>query len=196
MNRSPDTRNRILTEAEALTRSRGFSGFSYADLSERIGIQKASIHHHFASKEDLGLALISSYRERLLSQMKALLESTPSAQGRLLQYGAVYTEGVKQGLTCLCGMLASEAGILPAPMKAGIKGFFEEHQRWLEQVLVGGKRSGEIRPEIDPAEKATELLSGLQGAMFLARLTEDPGVIERVFSGALRVLWVCHEDKR
>ncbi|HIE19064.1 TPA: TetR/AcrR family transcriptional regulator, partial [Candidatus Bathyarchaeota archaeon] len=35
----------------------GYGGFSYSDLSKALGITKASIHHHFPSKEELGLAV-------------------------------------------------------------------------------------------------------------------------------------------
>jgi AcrR family transcriptional regulator len=58
---TPDTRERLLRETETLLRTCGYAACSYADLSERVGIRKASIHHHFRTKEDLGAALIDSY---------------------------------------------------------------------------------------------------------------------------------------
>jgi TetR/AcrR family transcriptional repressor of nem operon len=180
-----DTKNRILSEAEALTRARGFSGFSYADLSERIGIQKASIHHHFASKEELGLALIASYRERCLSRMAEILVESPSAVVRLQSYAALYVDGLKKGLACLCGMMASETALLPAEMQENIRRFFDEHQRWLALVLQDGKWRAEVAASVHPDKKSAELLATLQGAMFMARLTGTPGLIEQIFSGAL-----------
>jgi len=44
--------------AEALIQSRGYSAFSYQDISDRLGIRKASIHYHFPSKTDLGVAAL------------------------------------------------------------------------------------------------------------------------------------------
>ncbi|MXD47054.1 helix-turn-helix transcriptional regulator, partial [Escherichia coli] len=38
------TRERLLSEAEHLMREKGYSAFSYADLSKIVGITKASIH--------------------------------------------------------------------------------------------------------------------------------------------------------
>ncbi|UMO89950.1 TetR/AcrR family transcriptional regulator [Pectobacterium sp. PL64] len=37
-----------------LDEEEGYSSFSYADFATKIGISKASIHHHFPSKEMLG----------------------------------------------------------------------------------------------------------------------------------------------
>lgn len=53
-----NTAQRILDTAQDLIRHRGYSAFSYADIADRVGIRKASIHYHFAAKEDLVLSLI------------------------------------------------------------------------------------------------------------------------------------------
>ena len=49
-----DTAERILDVAERLVQQRGFNGFSYADIAAELGITKAGLHYHFASKADLG----------------------------------------------------------------------------------------------------------------------------------------------
>ena len=58
-----DRKQQILEIGLELLQTRGYASFSYADLSERLGITKASIHHHFPSKEDLGVALAQRYFE-------------------------------------------------------------------------------------------------------------------------------------
>ena len=47
-------RSRILDVAERLVQTRGFNGFSYADIAAEVGITKASLHYHFATKAELG----------------------------------------------------------------------------------------------------------------------------------------------
>lgn len=39
---------------------RGYSAFSYTDISEAIGIRKASIHHYFPTKAGLSVAVPES----------------------------------------------------------------------------------------------------------------------------------------
>jgi AcrR family transcriptional regulator len=53
---------RILDVAEALGQTRGFNGFSYADIAVQLGVTKASLHYHFPSKSDLGRALVALSR--------------------------------------------------------------------------------------------------------------------------------------
>ena len=66
------TADKILNVAEKLVQSRGFNAFSYQDVSKAVGIQKASLHYHFATKADLGVALIDRYRGNFLDALKAI----------------------------------------------------------------------------------------------------------------------------
>ena len=56
-----DTKTALLDSAERAARTRGFDGFSFADLAEDVGIRKASIHHHFPTKAALSVALMQRY---------------------------------------------------------------------------------------------------------------------------------------
>ena len=47
-----DRKTQIIELATELVQSKGFDSFSYNDLSEDLGIRKASIHHHFAKKAE------------------------------------------------------------------------------------------------------------------------------------------------
>ena len=53
-----DRKQEILDVAAELLQTRSFSAFSYQDISDRIGVSKATLHHHFPSKDDLGVALV------------------------------------------------------------------------------------------------------------------------------------------
>src|SRR5215211_135610 len=52
-----DTADRILDLAERLVQTRGFNGFSYADIASELGLTKASLHYHFPTKAELGRCL-------------------------------------------------------------------------------------------------------------------------------------------
>src|SRR5438105_11874583 len=55
-------RDSIVDEATRLFAERGYEGASMADLAERVGLRKASLFHHFPSKDVLYAAVL----ERLL----------------------------------------------------------------------------------------------------------------------------------
>ena len=68
------TAEQILDLAEMLIQTRGYSAFSYQDISDALGITKASIHYHFASKTDLGIAVVDRYVERFGAALIAIAE--------------------------------------------------------------------------------------------------------------------------
>ncbi|WP_371915197.1 TetR/AcrR family transcriptional regulator [Pseudomonas fluorescens] len=52
------TKAALLSYAQTQMRSKGYSAFSYADLAAKVGIRKASIHHHFPLSMLEGASLI------------------------------------------------------------------------------------------------------------------------------------------
>jgi len=97
---------RILDTAEELAQTCGFNGFSYADIAERLGVTRASLHYHFPTKAELGRALIARYRERFVGKMEAIDRGGVKASSRLKHYVALYDKVIRclvmaQGLCSL-----------------------------------------------------------------------------------------------
>src|ERR1700678_4839253 len=90
------TRTRILDVAERLVQVRGFNGFSYADVAAELGITKAALHYHFASKSALGAALIDRYGARLSQNLARISSADRSAVARLRGYAALYRDLLPQ----------------------------------------------------------------------------------------------------
>ena len=70
-----ETAEKILDLAEMLMQTRGYSAFSYQDISDVVGIRKASIHYHFESKTDLGVAVIDRYTNRFGKALAEIAEN-------------------------------------------------------------------------------------------------------------------------
>jgi len=172
-----DTKTALLAEAESLVRTVGYAAFSYADLSERVGIRKASIHHHFPTKESLGNALIDSYLERFQAELAKLSERRLDTKGKLLAYGDFFVQGLRDRQMPLCGALAADAAYLPPSMQGRVEHFFRIHLEWLEQTLRSGVSSGDVRADLKPERAALLVLSTLQGASLVAWALKDPSTI-------------------
>jgi AcrR family transcriptional regulator len=61
----------------------GFQRASIDAIAERVGIAKGTVYLHFASKEDLLLALLRHLSENLSQDCARQAEAVPDAQGRL-----------------------------------------------------------------------------------------------------------------
>ncbi|MEY2401452.1 MAG: TetR/AcrR family transcriptional regulator, transcriptional repressor for nem operon, partial [Ilumatobacteraceae bacterium] len=85
-----DTADRALDVAERLVQVRGFNGVSYADVAAELGITKAALHYHFASKAELGEALIIRYTERFQAALGAIDEDSEDAPSKISAYAGIY----------------------------------------------------------------------------------------------------------
>jgi TetR/AcrR family transcriptional repressor of nem operon len=165
---------------------RGFNAFSYADVAKALDIQKASLHHHFATKANLGLALVERYRQGFLASLDAILAVSTDAGVRLQRYVELYGSVLRRRRMCLCGMLAADVATLPKAMRESIEGFFAENEAWLARVLDEGRSRGEISFGGAAPSMAAFFVSSLEGAMLVARGSRSPGhfaeVVQRLLT--------------
>ena len=165
----PDTATRILDVAERLAQVRGFNGFSYADIAAELGITKAALHYHFASKADLGEALIDRYAARFSDALAAIDAAASAPPAKLRGYAELYADVLRNQRMCLCGMLAAEYPTLPGAMRASVVSFFDDNETWLQQVLEEGRGDGSLQFSGSTRDVARMIISCLEGAMLVTR---------------------------
>ena len=167
------TATRILDVAERLAQMRGFNGFSYADIAIELGITKAALHYHFATKADLGEALIGRYAARFGEALAAIDANTAAAPTKLQGYAGLYADVLRNRRMCLCGMLAAEYPTLPGAMQASVVSFFDQNEAWLQEVLEHGRADGSLHFTGPARDAARMIISCLEGAMLVARPYRD-----------------------
>lgn len=179
------TATRILDVAGRLVQSRGFNGFSYADVAAELSVTKASLHYHFPGKAELGEALINRYAIRFAEALQAIDAESSDVRAKLAAYAAVYAAVLEDQRMCLCGMLAADYETLPPAMRTAVVRFFDDNEAWLERVLEQGASEGSLHYEGRARDQAQLIISTLEGAMLVARPYGDP---ERFRAAAHRLL--------
>jgi TetR/AcrR family transcriptional repressor of nem operon len=180
-----DTAARILDIGERLVQVRGFNGFSYADVAAELEMTKAALHYHFPGKAELGRALIERYTERFLAALADIDERIAEAPAKLDAYADLYAGVLRGQRMCLCGMLAAEYQTLPDPMRPAVIAFIDANEAWVEKVLSEGQRAGTIAVTGRPADAARLIVSGLEGAMLVARPYGDIARFDTAAAGLL-----------
>ncbi len=180
-----DTPARILDSAERLVQIRGFNGFSYADVASELKVTKASLHYHFPGKAELGEALVERYAARFADALSAIDRRGGDAPAKLEAYANIYADVLRDRRMCLCGMLAAEYETLPEPMRKAIIGFFDDSEVWLTNVLEQGQGEGTLHLTGSAPDEAQAIVSGLEGALLVARPYGD---VARFQAAATRLL--------
>lgn len=164
---SISTRDALMKSAEVHLRTKGYAAFSYADLAEEIGIRKASIHHHFPTKESLGQALIAQYIEVFTDTLRSLDEAYADPVVRLREFSLLFQRSIHDRLLPLCGALAAEMAALPESLQELGRALLAQQLTWLEKTLVQGTKMHGWKRATPPALHARMLLSALEGASFI-----------------------------
>jgi len=174
MNSAPATAERIMEAAQRMVQTRGFNAFSYADISAQVGIRKASIHYHFPSKKDLGRELVARYRAAFRDKLDLIDIETGDPRRKLKSYAQLYLDALRDDdRMCLCGMLASDIATLPEDVRREVVSFFADNEAWLTKALADGRHAQTLSFSGPAKSEAQFFLSGLQGAMLVARSYGD-----------------------
>src|SRR5579864_1666918 len=184
------TAARALDVAEKLIQTRGYNGFSYADIAGELGITKATLHFHYATKERLGVRIIDRYRERFLEALGGIGNPTLTFPEQLVAYTKLYADTLRGQRMCLCGMLAAEYETLPSSMQEALRSFFDANEEWLAGLLTAGRKAGAFTFRGPPSQAARALTATLEGAMLLARPYQALDRFEAAARVALRELMV------
>ena len=190
----PSNRDRILTEGLRVVHERGFAGASVRDIVQAAGVPQGSFTNHFASKEAFGLEVLDLYSRRGRETMEATLGN--AALSPLQRLGA-YLDARRDNLNkagmrngCLYGNLTAEASEHSEPIRQRVLEIFGEVQRRLADCLRAAAAAGEVPATLDCDEVAGFIVSGVQGAILLAKAERSPAPMERfkqvLFSRVLR----------
>ena len=165
-----DTSERILDVAEQRMRMDGYNAVSFRQLADETRIKSASVHYHFPTKEDLGVAVVERYQRNIAEVLGDPMDY-PDPHARVAHFASVFRQAkLRDGMICLCGMLGAESGGLPDAVKAAVSDFFDYCVDWLDKALESP----------DAHDSACFILSSLEGAMIVAQTMGDDGIFESV----------------
>lgn len=164
---SESTRDSILKSAEVQMRSKGYAAFSYADLSEDIGIRKASIHHHFPTKESLGEALVTEHIALFTEKLWLIDEMHVDPVERLREFSLLFLASANDRLLPLCGALAAEMAALPESLQILGRNLLKQQLDWIEKNIEQASHLHGWKLSKPAKDYAFILLSALEGACFV-----------------------------
>src|SRR5262249_41402116 len=170
-------REEILDVSEALIRTSGFNGFSTRDVADGVGIKAASVHYHFPTKADIGVAVTERYTDRFLEALGDPERFAKDARSAVTLYVDAFRRAlVRDGKLCLCAVLGAEIGGLPTEVGQHTRIFFERNIEWLRRALTASSGASAARAKAD----AMHILAALEGALILSMSLDDRSVFESV----------------
>jgi len=180
MKNSDATRTKLLDAARDLIRAKGYAATTVDDICSAAGVTKGSFFHHFASKEQLGIAAIAHFSAMAESLFaSAPFRSLPDPRDRLLGYvdfRASLFQGEVAKYTCLIGTSVQEAYATHPNLRAACDEGLSIHVAELERDVTAAKQRYAPDAPWTPESVAYFMQAVLQGAFILAKAKQGPEV--------------------
>jgi TetR/AcrR family transcriptional regulator, transcriptional repressor for nem operon len=184
------TQQKLIDSARYLIQTRGYNGFSYADVAEEVQVRKASIHHHFPTKADLAHAVVEQSRAGIVAQTQLLADGPFDPLEKLHFYVGYWERCITDATApfCVAGMLAAELPSLPESLAADVRAHFRDLSRWLEIILTKGAQTGAFQLRGAASVEAEAFIAIVYGAMLTARAFGDPAKFADVAESGIQRL--------
>lgn len=135
------TREDILDAAAQVIRKKGFHAASMADIAEAVKLQKASLYHHIASKQEILLALLDRALAMLTVKIELLAVGSDPADKKLGDMIHAYLQLMAENVD-LASVLLFEHRSLDTKQHARHIPNRDKFEKLWKDVIAEGVKSG------------------------------------------------------
>jgi TetR/AcrR family transcriptional regulator, fatty acid metabolism regulator protein len=165
----------ILKAAEAVLLEKGYHEMSIDEIAANVGIAKGTVYLHFASKEDLVLALIERDMQKLLDIVEYNIAQETTPRGKLETiFQAIYHAFFDRNMRMSYLMNSSDE----------LHRMFEEKKEWkrdkweriqllIRALLEEGKKDGEFDPDLPTSVMVSAFFSLLSQRSYERLVVEE-----------------------
>ena len=150
-----------------MVQAHGYNALSFREIGKVVGVSSAAIHHHFATKGELGAALAQRYTDEAQKCFDDFSAASTDPTVCIRSYTGVFRAAlVNDNRMCLCGIMSAERDDLPAEVRAEVDRFTEVNVAWLTAVLSGqDPEAGMERAQ----RRALAIFAAIGGAQLVSR---------------------------
>lgn len=171
-------KEQILEVAAQIIRQKGFHATSMQDIADGVSLQKASLYHHVASKQEILLSLLDQAIDLITERVRPITTQPGTAAEKLRQACRVYLSALADRVDLVSILLLEHRSLEPKYHARHVPRRDRFEQLW-RQLLQEGIDSGEICQGRDAALTARALLGVLNWTITWFRPT-GPLTIEEI----------------
>ncbi len=176
--RDPEkTRAHILETAFEEIHRRGFQGASVDKIVEKTNVTKGAFFHHFASKKDLGYALVDEYlKEMILDRwIRPLAAHKNPVQGILKRFKRLIDDFTEESIALGCPLnnltqeMAAIDPVFQEKMQAVMTLWIDETEKYLKKAQADGF----LKTSVNTHGLAELVVTMQEGAFGMAKTMRD-----------------------
>jgi AcrR family transcriptional regulator len=161
-------RQKILMAAFAEFYKNGFQGGSLNQIVEAAGITKGALFHHFASKQELGYAVVDEIISPILQER--WIKPVANSDDPIADLKRAFRQFVKEDITsghyvqgCPLNNLAQEMSPLDEGFHTRIDKLYDTWRKTYTAAFANAIKSGKVRKNVSPRSAATLIVASQMG---------------------------------
>lgn len=184
-------RGRILDAAAGAFQSRGYNATSMHDIVRSAGATGGATYHHFATKKDLGIAVVRERVARAVDEtwIAPMRSAQSTLDGVLTVFAEVIASLDHRGRVsgCETSNLALELALADDDFRAELHGVFDRWRNAIADRIRSDQASGML-DDTDADELATFVVATYSGAMAIAKTAQSSAPLKTCALQLARVL--------
>ncbi len=175
MKKGEKTRDHILKTTRAILVANGFHNTSISDIIKATGVKKGNLYYHFASKEDLGLAVLQDAKEEFFKFLSQSLQGDSPCAKVINSCQAIFAEQGKNNFVggCLFGNAALEMSDCNPHFSEVLQEVFSSWVAELDRHLAADGVDCSLRGNVSPRVLAKTIVATIEGGIMMSRVSKD-----------------------
>lgn len=153
------TRDEILSAAAGIISAKGYEATSMQDIANAVNLQKASLYHHFSSKQEILLALLDNALHLLTDRLEGVRSASLSSEEKLRQAMVAYLDIISAQKNLASVLLLEYRSLDPNMRKQHVLRRDRFEHLWRD-LIIEGMEAGAYQCE-DPSLAGRAILGVL-----------------------------------
>ncbi len=186
-------KKKIITESLKLFSLKGFLRTSISDILAATNSSKGGFYNHFRSKDDLYFAVLKKaknvWRERNLDGLTEIENPIDKIKKLLANYKDKYLkDSINFPGGCIFVTLSVELDDQRPNLASELKTGFDGLKSLINRILNEGKKSGQVREELNTMAITEMIFAGMVGASVIYGVEKSATALDQRIDYLLEVL--------
>lgn len=172
-----DTRQKLLQAAFTEIYRNGFQAASLTQILAETGLTKGALYHYFPDKNALGLAVVDEmirpYMQTMMFDPLAETRQPLATMQSLLAAKTAENDPLIVALGCPLNNLMQEMSPIDETFRLQLNNIFQDWVAVVQEALLRGKKSGEVRKSVDAGQTAFFIVAALEGCVGMSKNTQS-----------------------
>ena len=175
------SKGKILKAAYKLFRHQGVGHSGLNQILQNADAGKSQMYHYFKDKDELVRQVVMAYANKIFIETAKFMNEIESLQDfeKLISGTQRLCKSDNQIVGCLIGSLGAEMSAHREEVRLEIQNLVKQWEALFSKGLVRLQAKGILNEKAKTDQLAEFFLSNIQGAMLVAKITQDLSVIRR-----------------